>query len=265
MSERTRRSARRRTGRSGVSWYVVLLAIVAVMAGIVFAIVRLSPGTNQAQGTDSARVENSSDDQADTGGKNTDSASTSKKNKEEEDKDKKDETESSEEKAKDESASTDDSSSAQTATTQLGSTQGRTSQTAEGTTQSEGSSTAESPATNEGQSTQANASANKSAEWISGQACASDVAESGTITSSDIPFDDSTPQIGLDLRSNPWAHLGDYVEVRYGDVTVKAQVVDCGAYNGGSSGILINPAVFEQFGSSSVYDWGRRTVEYRFV
>lgn len=102
--------------------------------------------------------------------------------------------------------------------------------------------------------------------WYTGEACATCVEESGTITASEIPFDDSVPQIGLDTGfPNYAAHLGGYAEVKYEGKTVKAQVVDAGAYNGGPAGIALNPGVFEQFGVSSVYDWGRRNVSYRFV
>ena len=102
--------------------------------------------------------------------------------------------------------------------------------------------------------------------WYTGEACATCVEESGTITASEIPFDDSVPQIGLDTGfPNYAAHLGGYAEVKYEGKTVKAQVVDAGAYNGGPAGIALNPGVFEQFGVSSVYDWGRRNVTYRFV
>lgn len=104
-----------------------------------------------------------------------------------------------------------------------------------------------------------------SSGWIEAEACASCVAESGTLTASEIPFDDSVPQVGLDVASNPYSHFGKYVEISYGGTTITAQVVDCGSYNAGDAGILINPAVFEDFGVSSVYDWGRRIVSYRFV
>ena len=101
--------------------------------------------------------------------------------------------------------------------------------------------------------------------WIQGEACASEVAGTGTTTASGIAFDDSQPQIGIDTRSNPASHFGDYVEIRYGDLTVTAQLVDCGAYHGGTTGILINPGVYTQLGFSTADDWGRRNVEYRFL
>ncbi len=102
--------------------------------------------------------------------------------------------------------------------------------------------------------------------WISAEACATNVAESGTLTASDIPWNDGTPQVGLDLASYPYPHLGAYLDVQYEGVTVRAQIVDCGHYSDiDPSGIALNPAVYEQFGALSVDDWGRREVSYRFV
>jgi hypothetical protein len=102
--------------------------------------------------------------------------------------------------------------------------------------------------------------------WIVAESCATNVAESGTLTASDIRWNDGAPQVGLDLASYPHQHLGAYLEVQYGGVTVRAQIVDCGHYSDvDPSGIALNPAVYEQFGAWSVDDWGRREVSYRFV
>lgn len=144
-----------------------------------------------------------------------------------------------------------------------GSTQGGTSggSNASGSDASGSSSTGGSGSSSDGSSGYAASSDG----WISGQACATCVAESGTITASGIPFDDSTPQIGLDTSMDPFSHFGDYVEVTYKGVSVTAQVVDYAGYQGGPGCIIINPAVYEQFGATSPDDWGRRMVEYRFL
>ena len=106
----------------------------------------------------------------------------------------------------------------------------------------------------------------QSSGWIESEACATSVWETGsTGTASDINWDDDVPQVGLDKSSYPWAHFGDYVEIEYDGMTITAQVVDCGHYGSGSSGIIINPGVFEEFGQPTSDDWGRRDVSYRFV
>lgn len=104
-----------------------------------------------------------------------------------------------------------------------------------------------------------------SGQWIDAEACATCVAETGTITASGVSANDGMPQVGLASVSDAYAHFGDYIEIRYGDVTVQAMVVDTGIYNAGAYGLCINPGVFNQFGFSSTYDWGRRMVSYRFI
>lgn len=105
----------------------------------------------------------------------------------------------------------------------------------------------------------------KSSGAISAEACATCVAESGTLTASGIPWDDSVPQVGLDTSQNPYDHFGEYVEITYSGTTVTAQVVDCGAYGAGTSGIIVNPGVYNAFGFDSADDFGRCEVTYRFV
>lgn len=107
--------------------------------------------------------------------------------------------------------------------------------------------------------------ASGSSGWIEGEACATTASDTGPTTASDIQWDDDEAQIGLDLSSDQTGRFGDYVEIRYGDQTITAQVVDCGRYNAGSSGIIINPGVFEEFGVDDADEWGRRDVSYRFV
>lgn len=103
-------------------------------------------------------------------------------------------------------------------------------------------------------------------DWIDAEACASSAAETGAgPTASGIDFDDSTPQVALQRSSDSASHFGEYVEIKYGDQTVKAQVVDHGGLHSGENGILLNPGVFEAFGATSSDDWGRREVTYRFV
>lgn len=101
--------------------------------------------------------------------------------------------------------------------------------------------------------------------WIDAGSCAMEVDGGASGTASDIRWDDDVPQVGLDKSSYPWAHFGEYVEVEYDGMTVQAQIVDCGYYGAGTSGIILNPGVFNQFGAADAEEWGRRDVSYRFV
>lgn len=128
----------------------------------------------------------------------------------------------------------------------------------------ENSSTTDEDSSGDGESTSSKSIAN--GEWIEAEACASSAAETGSgPTASGIDFDDSTPQVALQRSADSASHFGGYVEVRYGDQTARAQVVDHGGLHSGENGILLNPGVFEVFGATSSDDWGRREVSYRFV
>lgn len=101
--------------------------------------------------------------------------------------------------------------------------------------------------------------------WIDAEACATEWVATGNTTASTIDWDDESPQIGIDMSSSPHGLFGDYVEIKYGDETVTAQVVDCGHYGSGEWGIILNPGVYEEFGVYDSDEWGRRDVSYRFV
>ena len=61
------------------------------------------------------------------------------------------------------------------------------------------------------------------------------------------------------------SYLGRSVEISYGGMTVIAVVNDCGGMGGGSRSLDLQPGVWKAFGASSCYDWGLRTVSYRFL
>lgn len=61
------------------------------------------------------------------------------------------------------------------------------------------------------------------------------------------------------------SYLGRSVEISYGGMTVVAVVNDCGGMGGGSRSLDLQPGVWKAFGASSCYDWGLRTVSYRFL
>lgn len=66
-----------------------------------------------------------------------------------------------------------------------------------------------------------------------------------------------------------WPNYKDYfgrrVEIVYGGKTVYATVNDCGGMKGGARVLDLQPGVFKAFGATSCYDWGVRTVKFRFL
>ncbi len=146
--------------------------------------------------------------------------------------------------------------------------EGEASKDAESQSGSEGNEgeTQDAEATTGTGSSSSSSSKAQTGDWIEAEACASSAAETGSSpTASGIDFDDSSPQVALQRTSDSASHFGEYVEVKYGDQTVTAQVVDHGGLHSGENGILLNPSVFEVFGATSSDDWGRRDVTYRFV
>lgn len=61
------------------------------------------------------------------------------------------------------------------------------------------------------------------------------------------------------------SYFGRSVEISYGGRTVIAVVNDCGGMGGGSRSLDLQPGVWKALGASSCYDWGVRTVSYRFL
>lgn len=61
------------------------------------------------------------------------------------------------------------------------------------------------------------------------------------------------------------SYFGRTVEISYNGQTVYAVVNDCGGMGGGSRSLDLQPGVWKAFGYSSCYDWGLRTVSYRFL
>ena len=64
---------------------------------------------------------------------------------------------------------------------------------------------------------------------------------------------------------NARSYLGRQVEISYGGSTVVATVNDLGGMGGGSRSLDLQPGVWKAFGASSCFDWGVRTVSYRFL
>ena len=61
------------------------------------------------------------------------------------------------------------------------------------------------------------------------------------------------------------SYFGRSVEISYGGRTVVAVVNDCGGLGGGSRALDLQPGVWRALGASSCFDWGVRTVSYRFL
>ena len=61
------------------------------------------------------------------------------------------------------------------------------------------------------------------------------------------------------------SYFGRSVEISYGGRTVVAVVNDCGGLGGGSRVLDLQPGVWKALGASSCFDWGMRTVSYRFL
>ena len=296
MPDHIRRSARNEKPRSsGAVMIAVTASVAAVIAGVVFLSTHVNPSGPAPQQEEVAATDDSSksddakatdneskkeDEKSDSKDSEKDSKDADKDSKDSEAKDDKDAEDSQSDSARmgnsyndnqdkdSENAEGSDSEGSSSSSSDSSSQSGSSSSS---DSDSDSSSSSSSSSSSDSGSSSSSYTAPRSAAytsadgWISAEACATEVAEVGTITASEIPFDDDIPQVGLDTSSYPYEHFGKYVEIEYNGVTVTAQVVDCGGYNAGTSGIVLNPAVFYQFGAWDVDDWGRREVSYRFV
>ena len=300
MSEHMRRSAREeRPARSGFAGAIIAVAVAALVGAVVFVNTR-TPAADQAaqvaNTTSSTATGASKSDSTDTSKESTDAAKSDTGTNATQTKDEGKKTETNQE-----NGSTKDSSSTD-ATVSLANQGGTTSgsgngsarignnyvdengerieTTSDATAQGDASDTSEKSGvavtsdsgtgdgdsgTSTGSGRDATPIYGKDSGWIDAGSCAMEVDGGGSGTASDIRWDDDVPQVGLDKSSYPWAHFGEYVEIEYDGMTVQAQIVDCGYYGAGTSGIILNPGVFNQFGASDAEEWGRRDVSYRFV
>ena len=100
-------------------------------------------------------------------------------------------------------------------------------------------------------------------EWMIGSASAYSPESSSSITASGeaLTMDSVTVAVPLSQRYL----LGRTVEVRWNGKTVTARVNDVGGFAGYGRSLDLAPGVWKAFGFSSPYDWGVRTVQYRFL
>ena len=107
------------------------------------------------------------------------------------------------------------------------------------------------------------------AGWKTGSASAYGSASDGTLgkpTASGALVTETSMGVAVPLSwPNARSYLGRQVEISYGGSTVVATVNDLGGMGGGSRSLDLQPGVWKAFGASSCFDWGVRTVSYRFL
>lgn len=108
-----------------------------------------------------------------------------------------------------------------------------------------------------------------SAGWKTGTASAYGAKEDGTLggtTATGATVTESSMGVAVPMSwPNYRSYFGRTVEISYGGMTVFAVVNDCGGMGGGSRHLDLQPGVWRALGASSCYDWGLRTVSYRFL
>ncbi|MDO4291471.1 MAG: hypothetical protein Q4C41_09625 [Eggerthellaceae bacterium] len=115
------------------------------------------------------------------------------------------------------------------------------------------------------------ADADASAGWLTGIASAYGGSSDPTTpnpgtTATGAVCDDWSMGVAVPMSMpNYRSYFGRTVEIRYGGMTVYAVVNDCGGMGGGSRVLDLQPGVWKAFGFSDCYDWGLRTVTYRFL
>lgn len=105
--------------------------------------------------------------------------------------------------------------------------------------------------------------------WKTGSASAYGSTSDGTLgkaTASGALVTETSMGVAVPLSwPNARSYLGRQVEISCGGSTVVATVNDLGSMGGGSRSLDLQPGVWKAFGASSCFDWGVRTVSYRFL
>lgn len=105
--------------------------------------------------------------------------------------------------------------------------------------------------------------------WKTGSASAYGSESDGTLgasTATGAVVTETSMGVAIPLSwPNARSYLGRQVEISYGGSTVIATVNDLGGMGGGSRSLDLQPGVWKAFGASSCFDWGVRTVSYRFL
>lgn len=112
-------------------------------------------------------------------------------------------------------------------------------------------------------------SSNTSSGWQSGVVSAYGSTSDGTLgahTATGAIVSESSMGVAVPMSMpNYRSYFGRSVEISYGGRTVVAVVNDCGGLGGGSRALDLQPGVWTALGASSCFDWGVRTVSYRFL
>lgn len=112
-------------------------------------------------------------------------------------------------------------------------------------------------------------SSNTSSGWQSGVVSAYGSTSDGTLgahTATGAIVSESSMGVAVPMSMpNYRSYFGRSVEISYGGRTVVAVVNDCGGLGGGSRALDLQPGVWKALGASSCFDWGVRTVSYRFL
>lgn len=118
-------------------------------------------------------------------------------------------------------------------------------------------------------SNNSNSSNTSTSGWQSGVVSAYGSTSDGTLgahTATGAIVSESSMGVAVPMSMpNYRSYFGRSVEISYGGRTVVAVVNDCGGLGGGSRALDLQPGVWRALGASSCFDWGVRTVSYRFL
>lgn len=135
--------------------------------------------------------------------------------------------------------------------------------------QSSSGSSSESNNSNSSSSNNSNSSNTSTSGWQSGVVSAYGSTSDGTLgahTATGAIVSESSMGVAVPMSMpNYRSYFGRSVEISYGGRTVVAVVNDCGGLGGGSRALDLQPGVWKALGASSCFDWGVRTVSYRFL
>lgn len=135
--------------------------------------------------------------------------------------------------------------------------------------QSSSGSSSESSNSNGSSSNNSNSSNTNTSGWQSGVVSAYGSTSDGTLgahTATGAIVSESSMGVAVPMSMpNYRSYFGRSVEISYGGRTVVAVVNDCGGLGGGSRALDLQPGVWKALGASSCFDWGVRTVSYRFL
>lgn len=99
--------------------------------------------------------------------------------------------------------------------------------------------------------------------WSVGVASAYDVASSSTVTASGRALTDSCVTVAVPASKSYL--VGRIVEICYNGEVVIATVTDTGGFAKYNRALDLAPGVFKAYGANTCFDWGTRTVYYRFL